>query len=318
MNYRYLGQTKLHVSELCLGTMQFGWSVSEKDSFDIISAAVECGINFIDTANIYSQWAKDNPGGTAETIIGNWLSKTSVPRDDLIIATKVRGQMGTDHNNQGLSKSHIMQAVEDSLRRLQIDTIDLYQTHWPDENISIDETLSAMDNLVKQGKVRYIGCSNYTAMPLIEALLSSEKNNTVQFHSLQPHYSLVNRTEYESDLSVVCKQYKLGVLPYSPLGGGFLTGKYHANKPLPKSVRANKAQNYMSEKNFQLIRTLETVAQLRNKSISQIALRWLLSQHEVTAAIIGPRTITQLHDNLGAVEFQLTEPELEKIDKAST
>ncbi|HCU81158.1 MAG TPA: aldo/keto reductase, partial [Chloroflexi bacterium] len=259
----------------------------------------------------------DNPGGTAETIIGNWLSKTSVPRDDLIIATKVRGQMGTDPNNQGLNKSHIMQAVEDSLRRLQIDTIDLYQTHWPDEDISIDETLAAMDTLVQQGKVRYIGCSNYTSRSLIEALLSSKKNNTVQFHSLQPHYSLVNRTEYESSLSSVCKKYKLGVLPYSPLGGGFLTGKYHANKPLPNSVRANKAQNYMSEKNFQLIRTLETIAQLRNKSISQIALRWLLSHHEVTAPIIGPRTITQLHDNLGAVEFQLTEPELEKIDKAS-
>ena len=318
MNYRYLGQTKLHVSELCLGTMQFGWSVSKTDSFDIISESIEHGINFIDTANIYSQWAEDNPGGTAETIIGRWLRKTSVPRDKLIIATKVRGQMGKDPNNQGLSKSHIVQAVEDSLRRLQIDTIDLYQTHWPDEDISIDETLAAMDTLVKQGKVRYIGCSNYTARSLIEALWSSEKNNTVQFHSLQSHYSLVNRTEYESDLSSVCKQYKLGVLPYSPLGGGFLTGKYHANKPLPKSVRANKAQHYMSEKNFQLIRTLESVAQLRNKSISQIALSWLLSQHEVTAPIIGPRRITQLHDNLGSVEFQLTKPELEKIDKAST
>jgi len=318
MNYRYLGQTKLQVSELCLGTMQFGWSVNEIDSFDIISESVEHGINFIDTANIYSQWAKGNSGGTAETIIGKWLGKTNVPRDDLIIATKVRGQMGRDPNNQGLSKSHIMQAVEDSLQRLQIDTIDLYQTHWPDEDTIIDETLSAMDTLVQQGKVRYIGCSNYPAWQLIEALRTSEKNNLVQFDSLQPHYSLVNRSEYEDNLSTICKKYKLGVIPYSPLGGGFLTGKYHTNKPLPKSVRANKTQKYMTDKNFLLVDLLESLAQTRNKSISQIALGWLSSQHEITAPIIGPRTIAQLHDNLGSVEIQLTSPELEKIDKIST
>lgn len=317
MNYRYLGQTKLQVSELCLGTMQFGWSVNETDSFNIISESVEHGINFIDTANIYSQWAKDNTGGTAETIIGNWLSETSVPRDDLIIATKVRGQMGTDPDNQGLSKSHIMQSVEDSLRRLQIDTIDLYQTHWPDEDTSIDETLSAMDILVKQGKVRYIGCSNYPAWQLIQALWSSEKNNLVQFDSLQPHYSLANRSEYEGDLSAVCKKYKLGVIPYSPLAAGFLTGKYHSDKPLPKSVRANKAKKYMTEKNFLLIAVLESLARTRNKSISQIALGWLLSHSEITAPIIGPRTSNQLRDNLGSVELQLSDTELEKLDKAS-
>ena len=175
-----------------------------------------------------------------------------------------------------------------------------------------------MDTLVKQGKVRYIGCSNYQAWQLIDALWSSEKNNLVQFDSLQPHYSLANRSEYEGDLSAVCKKYKLGVIPYSPLAGGFLTGKYRTDKPLPKSVRANKTQKYMTDKNYILIAALQSLAKNRNKSISQIALGWLFSQSEITAPIIGPRTITQLGDNLGSVGLRLTDAELEKIEKAST
>ena len=160
MDYRYLGQTDLKVSELCLGTMQFGWTADEASSYEILDAAYEAGINFIDTADIYSRWAADNPGGVAETIIGKWMKKNNVPRQQVIIATKVRGRMGDGPNDEGLSRAHIFQAVEDSLNRLQTDCIDLYQAHWYDEHTPIEETLAALDDLIHQGKVRYIGCSN--------------------------------------------------------------------------------------------------------------------------------------------------------------
>jgi len=226
MEYRVLGRTGLKVSELCLGTMQFGWTADEATSQRILSAAIEAGINFIDTADIYSRWVAGNPGGVSETIIGNWIKANNVPRDQLVIATKVRGRTGDGPNDEGLSRAHIFNAVEASLRRLHTDYIDLYQTHSYDEQVPIEETLSALDDLVRQGKVRYIGCSNYPAWRLTEALWTSRNMRLERFESLQPHYSLVRRAEFERELAEVCRNYQLGVIPYSPLGSGFLTGKY--------------------------------------------------------------------------------------------
>lgn len=310
MEYRNLGRSGLKVSELCLGTMQFGWSVGEEESFDVLSAAFEAGINFIDTADIYSRWVSGNDGGVSETIIGNWIKQRSIPREQLVIATKVRGQMGTGSNDEGLSRKHICDAVERSLQRLQVETIDLYQTHWTDEDTPIDETLRAMDDLVRQGKIRYIGCSNYPAWRLMESLWSSERLNLARYDSIQPHYSLVYRDEYEPELAAVCQKYGVGVIPYSPLAGGFLTGKYRKSETLPESVRVDSVKKYMTDHNWDIVDKLELLGQTRGKSISQMALGWLLSQPEITSPIIGPRTINQLTDNVGSVGLLLSAEEM--------
>ncbi len=319
MEYRKLGRTDLEVSELCMGTMQFGWTADETASVEVLSAAFEAGINFIDTANIYSRWVEGNPGGVSEEIVGRWIKERQIPRDKLVIATKVRGQMSDDADNQGLSRAHIMQEVEASLRRMQIETIDLYQSHWYDEDTSIEETLRAYDDLVQQGKVRYIGCSNYPAWRLMEALWTSDKHDLARYDSLQPHYSLVNRAEFERELAEVCQTYELGVIPYSPLGGGFLTGKYRKNQNIPRGSRgemSKKLQSYFTEENWALLDTLESMGQEKGgHSISQMALAWQLSTPPVTSPIIGPRNLAQLEDNLGAVGLRMTEEEKAKLDE---
>lgn len=318
MEYRHLGRTGLKVSELCLGTMQFGWTADEQLSHQILSHAYEAGINFIDTADIYSRWVQDNPGGVAEAIIGRWIKRSGIPRGQLIIATKVRGRMGEGANDEGLSRAHIIQAVEDSLRRLDTDYIDLYQTHWFDENTPIEETLRALDVLVKQGKVRYLGCSNYPAWRLTEAEWTSRSLGLARFDSLQPHYSLVHRAEFERELAEVCRSYGIGVIPYSPLAGGFLTGKYRRDQA-PDSVRARGASRYYNEKNWQLIDLLGSMSQqFGNYSISQVALAWMLSDALITSPIIGPRSLEQLDDNLGAVGLRLSEDDKIKLDEASS
>ena len=218
MEYRNLGRTGLKVSPLCLGSMQFGWTADEELSFEILNTAYQTGINFIDTADIYSKWVDGNPGGVAEKIIGNWMQKHKIPRHQVVVATKVRGQMGTGPNDEGLSRAHILHAAEESLRRLNTDYIDLYQVHWFDERTPIGETLSALDDLVRQGKVRYIGCSNFPAWRLMQALWTSDRMNLVRFDSLQPHYNLVHRDEFERELSSVCWEYGLGSDPLQPAG----------------------------------------------------------------------------------------------------
>ncbi|RPI20736.1 MAG: aldo/keto reductase, partial [Chloroflexota bacterium] len=204
MEYRNLGRTGLKVSELCMGTMQFGWTAGEDLSLQILTAGYEAGINFIDTANVYSRWVEGNPGGVAETIIGKWIQQNGIPRNELVIASKVRGRMGPGPNDEGLSRAHILQAVEGSLRRLGTDYIDLYQAHFYDESTPIEQTMSVMDDLVRQGKVRYAGCSNYPAWRLMQALWASDKLNLVRYDSLQPHYNLVHRAEFEDELADVC------------------------------------------------------------------------------------------------------------------
>ncbi len=317
MEYRNLGKTGLKVSPLCLGTMQFGWSAEEPLSHRILSAAYEAGINFMDTADIYSRWVPGNPGGVAEEIIGRWMKAARIPREKLVIATKVRGRMGDGPNDEGLSRFHIIQAVEASLRRLQTDYIDLYQTHWPDENTPIEETLHALDDLVKQGKLRYIGASNYTAWQLMQALWTADKYNLARYDSLQPHYNLLHREEFERELAAVCKTYGLGVIPYSPLAGGFLTGKYRRENTTPDSVRAKGLQHACTEKNFALIDRLDAIANSHHASVSQVALAWLLADPLITGPIIGPNKLEQLTDNLGALEVHLTGNELQTLNKAT-
>jgi aryl-alcohol dehydrogenase-like predicted oxidoreductase len=318
MEYRHLGRTGLKVSELCLGTMQFGWTADEELSNQILSRAYEEGINFIDTADIYSRWVQDNPGGVAETIIARWIKRSGIPRHQLVIATKVRGRMGDGPNDEGLSRGHIMQAVEHSLRRLDTDYIDLYQTHWFDENTPIEETLRALDDLVKQGKVRYLGCSNYPAWRLMESVWTSRSLGLARFDSLQPHYSLVHRAEFERELADVCRSYGIGVIPYSPLAGGFLTGKYRRDQA-PESARARGASRYFNEKNWQLIDLMDSFSRQKGDySISQVALAWMLYDPLITSPIIGPRTLEQLEDNLGAVGLRLSEDEKIKFDEASS
>ena len=315
MDYRKLGRTGLKVSPLCMGTMQFGWSVNEADTHRILSATLDAGINFIDTADIYSKWVDGNPGGVSETFIGNWMKKSKVPRDQIVLATKVRGEMGKGPNDQGLSRVHIINAVEASLRRLQTDYLDLYQAHWTDDDTPIEETLRAFDDLVKQGKVRYVGASNYAAWELTQALWASDKHNLVRYDSLQPHYNLIHRDEFERELRAVCLAYQIAVIPYSPLAGGFLTGKYRRNEPLPESKRAEGRKRAMTDKNFALIDEMEVIALRHKATISQIALAWMLADPVITSPIIGATSIEQLNENLGALNVKLAEDEMIVLDK---
>jgi aryl-alcohol dehydrogenase-like predicted oxidoreductase len=315
MEYRRLGKTGLKVSPLCMGTMQFGWSVNEADTHRILSATLDSGINFIDTADVYSKWVEGNAGGVAETYIGNWMKNSKIPRDQVVLATKVRGEMGKGPNDQGLSRVHIMQAVEASLRRLQTEYIDLYQAHWTDEDTPIEETLRAFDDLVKQGKVRYVGTSNYAAWELMQALWVSDKYNLARCDCLQPNYSLIYRDEFERELRAVCETYEIGVIPYSPLAGGFLTGKYRKNEPLPESKRAEGRKRSMTEKNFALIDEMEVIALRHKASIAQIALAWMLADPVITSPIIGATSIEQLNDDLGAMNVKLSEDEMISLNK---
>jgi len=317
MDYRNLGCTGLKVSELCMGSMQFGWTADEPLSIKILDAAYEAGVNFIDTADVYSSWAEGNPGGVAESIIGKWIKKSGIPRERLVIATKVRARVGKGPNDEGLSRVHILNAVEASLRRLGTDYIDLYQTHFYDESTPVEETLSTMGDLVRQGKVRYIGCSNYPAWRLTEAIWTSKMKHLARFTSLQPHYSLVYRDEFERELADVCRKYEIGVIPYSPLAGGFLTGKYRPDQT-PDSARLRSAKRYFSENNWELLNTMETIGREKGgHSISQIALAWLLSDPLITSPIIGPRSLDQLQDNLGAAGLHLTPHEKKILDDAT-
>jgi 1-deoxyxylulose-5-phosphate synthase len=318
MEYRNLGMTGLKVSPLCMGTMQFGWSADEALAHRILSAAFEAGINFIDTADVYSRWVEGNPGGVAEAIIGRWMKAASIPRERVVIASKVRGRMGDGPNDEGLSRVHIIQAVEASLRRLQTDYIDLYQTHWPDGNSPIEETMRALDSLVRAGKVRYVGCSNYSAWELMQALWISDKNSLVRYDCLQPHYNLIHRDGFERELHAVCSTYGLGVIPYSPLAGGFLTGKYRRGQPLPESVRAKGRQKDCTDQNFDLIEKMDEIARAHQASVSQIALAWLIADPVVTSPIIGPNKIEQLTDNLGALKVILTTDEKKVLDKMTS
>ncbi len=316
MKYRNLGRTGLKVSEICLGTMQFGWTADFQTSSGIMNKAVELGCNFFDTADVYSRWAEGNDGGVSETMIGRWLQATSLLRDQLILATKVRGQRGDGPNDVGLSRHHILTEVENSLRRLQTDYIDLYQMHWYDAETPLDETLRALDDLQRSGKVRYVGCSNYPAWILTKSLWVSDVRNLIRFDSLQPHYSLVHRAEFEQELMPLCLDQGIGVIPYSPLAGGFLTGKYRRDSEMPDSARAEGVRDrYMNEQGFAAVDKLEEIGQTHGATIAQVAIAWVLANTAVSSAIIGANSIAQLTDTMQGADVELSAEEKAALDE---
>jgi aryl-alcohol dehydrogenase-like predicted oxidoreductase len=316
VNYRNLGRTGLQVSDICLGTMQFLWTTDEANSYAVLDAFAGAGGNFVDTADVYSRWAPGLKGGDAETVIGKWMQRTG-KRADLVLATKVRGRMWDGPNGEGLSRAHILRAVEGSLRRLQTDYIDLYQSHSPDLSTPIDETLRAYNDLVRQGKVRYVGCSNYNGYQLMEATLIARQAGLHEYISIQPHYSLVERENFERNTLPVVRQFGVGIIPYSPLGRGFLTGKYRRGQPLPESLRASSVKGLLTDKNFDLLDKLEALGQARSATPAQMALGWLLRQDNVSSVIIGANTTEQLADSLGASGLRLSAEEMQALDGLS-
>lgn len=317
MEYRFLGRTGLRVSELCLGAMTFGREADQALSFKLMDRFVEAGGNFIDTADVYGR-------GASEEIVGRWLKQQR--RDDLVIATKVRFPMGAGPNDAGLSRKHILAGVEASLRRLQVDHIDLYQVHAWDPVTPLDETLSTLNTLVQSGKVRYLGASNYSGYQLQKAVDLSRQMGWEPFACLQPQYNLLCRsTEWE--LLEVCRTEGLGVIPWSPLRGGWLSGKYRrgmAAPPEESRVAIAEQQGwgeswsaYNNERTWALIDTLLAVAEEADKHPAQVAINWLLRRPAVTAPIIGARTLEQLETNLGSVGWELTADQMQRLDQAS-
>jgi aryl-alcohol dehydrogenase-like predicted oxidoreductase len=296
--------------------MQFGWTADEAISFAVMDAFVEAGGNFIDTADVYSRWAPGNPGGVSEEIIGRWMQARG-NRGQIVVATKGRGRMWDGPNGEGLSRAHLLRACEDSLRRLGTDYIDLYQTHFFDADTAIDETMRALDDLVRAGKVRYVGASNYPAWRLTKALWASDKLGLARYDSLQPHYNLAHRAEFERELKPLCEEEGIGVIPYSPLAGGFLTGKYRRDAT-PGSARAEGIQKrYANERGFAIVDKLSEIAAARDLTPAQTALAWLLTQPVISAPIIGANTPAQLADSLGAAGIKLTPEEMAALNQAS-
>jgi aryl-alcohol dehydrogenase-like predicted oxidoreductase len=314
MEYRTLGRSGLKVAPICLGTMQFGWTADEASAFRIMDAYAAAGGNFIDTADVYSRWVPGNPGGVSEEIIGRWLQQGK--RHEYVIATKGHGRMWDGPNGEGLSRAHLLKAADDSLRRLGTDYIDLYQTHWPRSDAPQEETMRALDDLVRAGKVRYIGCSNEPAWRLCKSLWISEREHLNRFISLQPPYSLVNRAKFERENEALCLDQGIGVIPYSPLQAGFLTGKYRRGAT-PESVRAEGLKKYFTEQNYALIELLDRLAAAHSATVTQVSLAWLLQRPAITAPIVGANSVEQLTDILGALEVRLTADEVAQIDTAS-
>lgn len=316
MRMRFLGKTGIKVSELCFGTMTFGGrgrhirigEVSQEEADTLVSTALDAGINFFDTADVYSE-------GLSEEICGKALG---TQRKNVILATKVRARMGPGSNDVGLSRHHIIEGCEHSLKRLGTDYIDLYQVHSFDPITPLEETLRALDDLVRQGKVRYIGCSNFAGWQLMKALSISEKCCWEKFVSLQALYSLVSR-DLEYDLVPLCLDQGLGILVFSPLGGGFLTGKYRRGQSRPVGTRLSEADSLTGdeEKGFTIVEELEQIARKHNTTVAQAALNYILAKPGVSSVIIGVRTPEQLADNLNTVNWELTAEEVVKLDDLS-
>jgi len=317
MLIRKLGRTGLRVAALCLGGNTFGWTTDQKASEAVLDAYVEAGGNFIDTADVYSRWAAGNAGGESETVLGHWMAARS-NRPAVVIATKVMGPMGPGPNDTGLSRQHIMQGVEASLARLQTDYIDLYQAHWDDRETPLDETLRAFDDLVRQGKVRYIGASNYVAWRLARALWESDRRGYARYESIQPKYNLVFRDEYERELEALCLEQGVGVIPYSSLGSGFLSGKYRRGAELPRTARAGGVQkSYMTDRGFAVLEAVEKVAAGAGATPAQVALSWLAHRPGITAPIASATSPAQLEELLGGIELRLDEEARAALDRAS-
>jgi len=315
MKKRQLGHSGIEVPALCLGGNVFGWTADERRSFELLDALLEGGLNFVDTADVYSHWAPGNRGGESETILGRWF-KARGNRDRVILAAKVGLPMG--EGKQGLSKKYVRQAVEDSLRRLQTSYIDLYQSHRDDESTPQEETLGIYAELIAEGKVRAIGASNFTATRLQSALEASRKYNLPPYESLQPEYNLYDRAGYETALEGVCVKNGLGVIPYFSLASGFLSGKYRSAEEAARVPRAGMLKKYFNPRGMRILAALEEVAREVKANPAQVALAWLMARPGITAPIASATTVEQLHELVGATRLELTPAAIEKLNQAST
>ena len=314
MKKRKLGNSGLEVAPLAFGGNVFGWTADASTSFALLDAFVDAGFNLIDTADVYSRWVEGHRGGESETLIGKWL-KRSGKRAAVVIATKVGKEMGA--NRKGLSKAYILQAVEASLRRLQTDYIDLYQSHADDPQTPLEETLEAYDQLIKQGKVRAIGASNFSAQRLAESLEVSEQTGYPRYESLQPLFNLYDRVDYEKELEPVCREKGLGVISYFSLASGFLTGKYRSKADLSKSARGKFVEKYINERGFRIVDALKKVAQQLNLTPAQVSLAWLISQPTITAPIASATNLDQLNELIEAATIELNPSVIDQLNQAS-
>jgi aryl-alcohol dehydrogenase-like predicted oxidoreductase len=315
MMKRKLGRSDLEVAPLVFGGNVFGWTADEPTSFRLLDEFLDAGFNFIDTADVYSKWVPGNSGGESETIIGRWLQQGG-RREKVLIATKVGMDMAPD--KQGLSPQYIHQSVEASLRRLQTDYIDLYQSHKDDPNTDLEKTLEAYSKLIKEGKVRFIGASNYSRERLAEALHVSERCGYARYESLQPQYNLYDRQPFEADLEGICTQMELGIIPYYSLASGFLTGKYKSKEEAQVAKRANALGKYFDHRGQKILSALGEVAGEHGSTSARVALAWLMARPCVTAPIASATSVEQLRDILGAPELKLTPDDTKTLDDASS
>ncbi|AWU97309.1 aldo/keto reductase [Azospirillum ramasamyi] len=312
---RSLGRSGLTVSPLCFGGNVFGWTADEATSFRLLDAFVDAGFNFVDTADVYSAWAPGNRGGKSETIIGKWM-RSRGNRDRIVLATKVGSEMGP--GKKGLSPAWIRSAVEESLRRLQTDRIDLYQSHWDDPSTPLEDTLGAYKDLIDQGKVRAIGASNLTAARLREALEVSARTGLPRYETLQPEYNLYSREGYEAELEGICRENGLGVISYYSLAGGFLTGKYRSAGDAGKSARGSGAvSKYLNDRGRAILAALDEVAGRHGATPAQVALAWLIARPGLTAPIVSASKPEQIGDLIAAAELRLDAEDIGRLDRAS-
>jgi aryl-alcohol dehydrogenase-like predicted oxidoreductase len=311
---RQLGTSEIQIAPLALGGNVFGWTIDQPTSFQILDGFVDAGFTFIDTADIYSTWVPGHKGGESETIIGNWLKQTG-KRSEVVIATKVGIEMSP--TDKGLSKAYILRAVEASLLRLQTDYIDLYQSHKDDPNTQLAETLEAYAHLIKQGKVRVIGASNYDKNRLGESLGTSEENNWPRYESLQPNYNLYDRADFETNLEPLCLSAKLGVIPYYSLASGFLTGKYRSEKDTIGTKRGQGITKFLNGRGFRILAALDSVSQSHNTNPTRVALAWLMARPSITAPIASATSLAQLKDLTEASNLQLSPEAIQQLNEAS-
>ncbi len=304
----------MEVSNLCLGGNVFGWTVDETTSFQLLDAYIEAGGNFIDTADVYSRWASGNHGGESETIIGKWM-KARGNRNKLVIATKVGMEMGP--TKKGLARNYILSAVEASLKRLQTDVIDLYISHQEDDSVPADEISETYGMLIKHGKIRVSGASNYSAKRLRKAIETSHRNTSPAYQSLQPLYNLYDRGHFELELKPVCEEFGLGVTPYYALASGFLTGKYRSEKDFSKSIRGGRMEKYLNDRGTKILEALDRVSKEHRSNPTQVSLAWLMQQPTITAPIASATSLAQMKDLTAACELKLDGPSVELLNRAS-
>lgn len=314
MNKRKLGRTDLEVAPLAFGGNIFGWTVDEPRSFQLLDHFVAAGFNLIDTADSYSRWVPGHEGGESETIIGRWIVRRG-RHDDVVIATKVGSDMG--QGDKCLRADYIVQAVERSLRRLQIETIDLYQSHWDDQKTPFEETLEAYARLLRQGKVKAIGASNLTAPRLAQALKVAQEKGYPRYETLQPLYNLYDRADFEGPLEVLCVREQLGVITYFSLASGFLSGKYRSPADLGKSQRGSRVEKYLNPRGLRILAALDQVAQDFGATPAQVALAWLIARPGVTAPIASATSLAQLDELIGATRLELEQSAIQTLDQAA-